>query len=244
LSTNRRESDTSKLLDLIVQRPRVCGIQHGPPERFYAQSSGLCSSFDAFELRGLHPKLLAWFANECAKGWFEKHGRQTTNLASISLSMIKQLPVPIPPAAEQKRLLDLVIDEVSVDLLLDAHGVVDTGRARSLVESWAQYLADHRDEITAVQLMTEARERRAEALTERTAIEQAVHDYGSVGYLADLYTVLGEIHAALGDTAEARHHFGQAIDYYTAAGPGADKGKTTVLGLRDALDSDLEHPNA
>ncbi|MFN2496455.1 MAG: DEAD/DEAH box helicase family protein, partial [Pseudonocardiaceae bacterium] len=34
---------------------------------------------------------------------------------------------------------DQVIDEVSVDQLLDAHGVVDTGRARSVVESWRQY---------------------------------------------------------------------------------------------------------
>ncbi|GAA5117981.1 restriction endonuclease subunit S [Haloechinothrix salitolerans] len=61
----------------------------------------------------LHPKLLAWFTNECAKGWFEKHGKQTTNLASISLSMIKQLPVPIPPVAEQKRLLNLLEDHLS-----------------------------------------------------------------------------------------------------------------------------------
>jgi type I restriction enzyme S subunit len=56
----------------------------------------------------LHPKLLAWFANECAKEWFEKHGRQTTNLASISLSTIRQLPVPIPPAGKQKEIVDLV----------------------------------------------------------------------------------------------------------------------------------------
>ena len=55
---------------------------------------------------------------------------------------------------------DRVVDEVSVDLLLDAHGVVDTTRARSIVESWQQYLIDHRDEITAIQLMQEARERR------------------------------------------------------------------------------------
>jgi type I restriction enzyme S subunit len=61
----------------------------------------------------LHPKLLAWFTNECAKGWFEKHGKQTTNLASISLSMIKQLPVPIPPVAEQRRLLNLLEDHLS-----------------------------------------------------------------------------------------------------------------------------------
>jgi type I restriction enzyme R subunit len=55
---------------------------------------------------------------------------------------------------------DRVIDEVSVDLLLEAHGVVDTTRARSIVESWQQYLIDHREEITAIQLMQEARERR------------------------------------------------------------------------------------
>ena len=55
---------------------------------------------------------------------------------------------------------DRVIDEVSVDTLLDAHGVVDTSRAKSVVESWMQYLLDHRDEITAIQLVTEAKERR------------------------------------------------------------------------------------
>jgi type I restriction enzyme S subunit len=61
----------------------------------------------------LRPKLLAWFANECAKGWFEQYGKQTTNLASISLSMIKQLPVPIPPPVEQTRLLSLLEDHLS-----------------------------------------------------------------------------------------------------------------------------------
>jgi type I restriction enzyme, R subunit len=55
---------------------------------------------------------------------------------------------------------DRTIDEISADVLLDAHGVVDTARARSIVESWQQYLIDHRDEITAIQLMQEAKERR------------------------------------------------------------------------------------
>jgi type I restriction enzyme, R subunit len=74
-------------------------------------------------------------------------------------------PLAANPELRQ-RILDLrathdrVIDEVSVDVLLDAHGVVDTTRARSIVESWQQYLIDHRDEITAIQLMQEARERR------------------------------------------------------------------------------------
>lgn len=61
---------------------------------------------------------------------------------------------------ELRQTHDRVIDEVSVDSLVDAHGVVDTARAQAIVESWAQYLADHRDEITAIQLMMEAREQR------------------------------------------------------------------------------------
>ena len=55
---------------------------------------------------------------------------------------------------------DRVIDEVSVDVLLDAYGVVDAGRARSVVESWTAYLLEHRDEITAIQVLTEAKARR------------------------------------------------------------------------------------
>ncbi|MBD2759907.1 DEAD/DEAH box helicase family protein [Yimella sp. cx-573] len=55
---------------------------------------------------------------------------------------------------------DRVIDEVNADTLLSAGGVVDTDRARSVVESWQAYLEQHRDEITAIQLLGEARERR------------------------------------------------------------------------------------
>jgi type I restriction enzyme R subunit len=50
---------------------------------------------------------------------------------------------------------DQVIDEVSVDALLDANGVVDKERARSVVASWRQYLNEHRDEITALHVLYE-----------------------------------------------------------------------------------------
>ncbi len=48
----------------------------------------------------LHPKLLAWHANGSGH-WFEINGKQSVNLASISLRTIKQLPVPVPPREEQ-----------------------------------------------------------------------------------------------------------------------------------------------
>ncbi|MFF5307389.1 restriction endonuclease subunit S [Streptomyces sp. NPDC013161] len=53
----------------------------------------------------IHPKLLSWYANNSAR-WFEANGTQSVNLASISLSKIKQLPVPVPPRAEQYRILE------------------------------------------------------------------------------------------------------------------------------------------
>jgi type I restriction enzyme R subunit len=61
---------------------------------------------------------------------------------------------------ELRRAHDRVVDEVSADILLDAYGVVDTGKATSVVESWRAYLDEHRAEITAIQLLTEAKERR------------------------------------------------------------------------------------
>ncbi|WP_405179371.1 DEAD/DEAH box helicase family protein [Nocardia sp. NBC_01377] len=75
-------------------------------------------------------------------------------------------PIAADPALreriiELRRAHDRIVDEVSIDVLLDAHGVVDTSRARSVVESWQAYLDEHRDEITAIQLLSEVRDRRA-----------------------------------------------------------------------------------
>lgn len=48
---------------------------------------------------------------------------------------------------------DLIFDEGSKDILLDARGVVDTSKAKSIVESWIKYLEDNKDEITAIQIL-------------------------------------------------------------------------------------------
>ncbi len=61
---------------------------------------------------------------------------------------------------ELRAVHDRIIDEVNKDVLLDAHGVLDPGKAKSVVDSWAAYLVEHRDEITAIQLASEAKVRR------------------------------------------------------------------------------------
>ena len=100
----------------------------------------------------------------------DTQARTVAGAADPETAVQELLDTAIKPLASnpelRQRILELrathdrIIDTVSGDVLLDAHGVVDTARAKSIVESWQQYLIDHRDEITAIQLMQEAKERR------------------------------------------------------------------------------------
>ena len=78
--------------------------------------------------------------------------------------LIEQAVEPLAANPElRSRILELrathdrIIDEISADKLVDAYGMVDTGRAKSIVESWRAYLDEHRDEITAIQVINELR---------------------------------------------------------------------------------------
>ncbi|MEH0984691.1 type I restriction endonuclease subunit R [Micromonospora sp. CPCC 205556] len=100
----------------------------------------------------------------------DTHAKVTAHAPDRAAALQELLDAAVRPLASnpelRQRILELrqahdrIIDEVSVDTLVDAYGVVDTSRARSIVESWQAYLDEHRSEITAIQLLTEARERR------------------------------------------------------------------------------------
>lgn len=77
----------------------------------------------------LHPKLLAWHANGFGKRWCEVNGKQSVNLASISLSKIKMLPAPVPPPDEQERLVKEA--EKHLTLLDDVERVVHASLHRA-----------------------------------------------------------------------------------------------------------------
>lgn len=48
------------------------------------------------------PRFISMHANTWGQQWFETHGKQTTNLASINLTTLKSFPVPAPPLDEQR----------------------------------------------------------------------------------------------------------------------------------------------
>ncbi len=100
----------------------------------------------------------------------DTQARASDGAADPAAAIQELLDAAITPLAAnpelRQRILELrathdrVIDEVSKDVLVDAHGVVDTNRARSVVDSWHAYLEEHRADITAIQVLTEAKQRR------------------------------------------------------------------------------------
>jgi type I restriction enzyme R subunit len=48
---------------------------------------------------------------------------------------------------------DRIIDEVSIDELLQSGGVVDYDKCREVINNWKQFLLDNKDEITLIQLL-------------------------------------------------------------------------------------------
>jgi type I restriction enzyme S subunit len=86
--------------------------------------------------RGLNPFFVSHYANEMGRRFFIDEGKQTTNLASISLSKISMLPIPIPPPLEATEILGRVSEALaaSADTLamLDAEAA-DAARLKQSI---------------------------------------------------------------------------------------------------------------
>jgi len=78
---------------------------------------------------GIEPRIVSIWGNTFGQHWFDAHGRQTTNLASINLRTLKSFPIPIPPKEEQCRILAEV--ERQQSFLDVCERAVDAGLARA-----------------------------------------------------------------------------------------------------------------
>ena len=78
---------------------------------------------------GMQPKLVSWWGNTFGKGWFEAHGKQTTNLASLNMTTLKSFPIPVGPASEQERIVAAV--EYHFSFIDACERTVDAGLVRS-----------------------------------------------------------------------------------------------------------------
>ena len=80
-------------------------------------------------LSQMHPEFVSWWGNSFGQTFFEQSGKQTTNLASINLSVLSSFPVPLPPLAEQRRIVAEVERRLSV--IQQAEAAVDANLARA-----------------------------------------------------------------------------------------------------------------
>lgn len=81
-------------------------------------------------LAAFDSRYISHYANTEGDQYFQKEGKQTTNLASISLSKVKALPVALPPRSEIDRVLAEVDRRLSVLDALDT--TLDTNLARCI----------------------------------------------------------------------------------------------------------------
>ena len=78
------------------------------------------------------PELVSYHGNGFGKLWFQSAGKQTTNLASINMGMLRSFPVPIAPSDEQREIL------LQVDLQIDLLDRQDKAVMLALKQSTAQ----------------------------------------------------------------------------------------------------------
>jgi len=88
----------------------------------------------------------------------DKEGKK--DIKKAMADFIEQIITPIASNPQlRQRILeirlshDLIFDEGNKDELLDARGVVDTSKAKKIVESWIKYIDDNKNEITAIQML-------------------------------------------------------------------------------------------
>ena len=88
----------------------------------------------------LVPEFLSWFGNTSGQVYFFDEGKQTTNLASINMTKLRALPVPLPPRPEQDRIREATERHLSVadtaDRLL-SNDLRRCARLRQAVLKWA-----------------------------------------------------------------------------------------------------------
>ncbi|MBY0307931.1 MAG: restriction endonuclease subunit S [Phycisphaerales bacterium] len=83
-------------------------------------------------LSELLPVLVSHAGNSYGQIWFRSNGIQSVNLASISLGVLRQFPVPIAPATEQAAIVEAVTEKLSQIDSLEAEVARGLTRAAGL----------------------------------------------------------------------------------------------------------------
>ncbi|WP_083432028.1 restriction endonuclease subunit S [Atopomonas hussainii] len=113
------------------------------------------------------PELISHHGNTFGKTWFQHAGKQTTNLASINMTMLRMFPVPLGPADEQRELLTQL--DIQVEQLDRQEKAVEIGLKQSTAQRQNILRAAFAGELVPQDLNDEP----ASVLLERIRAERA-----------------------------------------------------------------------
>lgn len=92
--------------------------------------------FRARPVASIDSDYLAYFSQtKAARTYFMKHGKQTVNLASINMTLLSHLPVPIPSVEEQRCIVEGIASRLSILDELDKAVVQGLKQAEALRKS-------------------------------------------------------------------------------------------------------------
>ncbi|MDE2267794.1 MAG: DUF559 domain-containing protein [Betaproteobacteria bacterium] len=78
------------------------------------------------------PELISHHGNTFGQLWFQNAGKQTTNLASINMTMLRAFPVPVAPADEQMEILEQI--RVQLDILEQQESATELAMKQSAAQ--------------------------------------------------------------------------------------------------------------
>ncbi|AGX88752.1 type I restriction enzyme subunit S [Candidatus Symbiobacter mobilis CR] len=116
------------------------------------------------------PELISHHGNTFGKTWFQNAGKQTTNLASINMTMLRMFPVPLGPADEQRELLRQL--ELQIEQIVQQEQAVELG----LQQSTAQRQNILRAAFAGQLVPQDPNDEPVSVLLERIRAERAVQD--------------------------------------------------------------------
>lgn len=65
-------------------------------------------------LKDIRSRIVSWSGNSYGQKWFMRTGKQSVNLASINLTVLRSFPVPLFPTAEQDAIVEAVEEQLSL----------------------------------------------------------------------------------------------------------------------------------
>ena len=118
----------------------------------------------------LQSRIISWSGNSYGQAWFLQAGKQSVNLASINLTVLRSFPVPVAPVAEQEAIVEEVENRLSVVDHLEAEIGVKLKGSEDLRQAILRHAftgklmpQDPQDEPACELLRSIAAERRARA---------------------------------------------------------------------------------